>query len=81
MATNNEYLAYPKNIPPKDSFYLVSVKPELIMKLGLTPGPPVLIAKYNLVKNEWTAILGLASAGLGNIGDDVIFWRDLPIPI
>jgi len=56
MATNNEYLDYPKNIPPKDGFYLVSVKSEFIVNSGLSPSPPILIAQYNLIENKWKAI-------------------------
>jgi hypothetical protein len=80
MTINNGYFDYPKTKPTADDYYLVSVKQALILKLGLAPSPLILIAKYNLLTQEWAAVLGMTSQGLGNINSQVIGWRDLPSP-
>jgi hypothetical protein len=77
---NNGYHDYPSNKPPKDDHYLISVKPALILKLGLSPSPPILIARYNPPTQEWKTVLGM-SMELGDISNDVIAWHDLPLPL
>jgi hypothetical protein len=78
MTTKNGYLAYPTNKPPTEDYYLVSVNPALILKLGLAPSPDILIAKYKIATQEWTVVLGMSGMGLGNINQEVISWRELP---
>lgn len=80
MTQTNGYHDYPANKPQKDDYYLVSVKSPLHLRLGLSPSPAILIAKFNSVTQEWTATLGISSVVLGNIADDVISWRELPRP-
>ena len=80
MTPPNGFLNYPANKPSKDGYYLVTVKSQLINKLGLQPSPSQLIVKFNCVSNEWTSILGMTSMGVGNIEKDVISWMELPQP-
>lgn len=80
MTIINAYLDYPANKPKRDDYYLVSIKQALILRLGLAPGPSILIARYNPATQEWTTVLGMSSIGLGDIRAEVISWRDLPRP-
>jgi len=50
------------------------------LKIGLSPSPDVLIARYNQANREWTTVFGSSGVGLGNIASDVLAWRELPKP-
>lgn len=80
MTQPNEYHDYPANKPPKDGYYLVSIKRLFLSRIGLNPSPEVLIAQYSQANQEWTTVLGLSSIGVGNIASDVLAWCELPIP-
>jgi hypothetical protein len=80
MNVHYKWHQYSSIKPSHDGFYLISVKESLILKLGLMPSPPILIARYTSATNQWQLLLGETGIGYDDLAHDIISWCEIPRP-
>lgn len=76
MSTTKTWNILPNERPKEDGSYLVHIRQDVALKLGLGHSVPVAIATYKMIDRKWSHVGGITPYTFPD--DEIIEWHEIP---